>query len=91
MILLIEMYKHCQFYKRLKCSTENIKYPTQPSIVQSVSQVQTTADVHNVLLVLEHMSEDMTPLLDDPVDDLLIKHLSLFNQTRLEVIHVTCA
>jgi len=27
-----------------------------------------------------------TPLLDGPFDDLLIKHLPLFNQTRHEVI-----
>jgi len=32
-----------------------------------------------------------TPLLDGPVDDLLIKHLPLFNQMRLEVINVTSA
>ena len=31
------------------------------------------------------------PLLDGPVDDLLIKHLPLFNQTRHEVIDVTNA
>ena len=38
------------------------------------------------------MSEDVdASLLDGPVDDLLIKHLPLFNQTRHEVIDVTNA
>jgi len=30
-----------------------------------------------------------TPLLDGPVDDLLIKHLPFFNKTSLEAIDVT--
>ena len=32
------------------------------------------------------MTIDGTPLLDGPVDDLLIEHQPLFNQARLEVM-----
>ena len=47
--------QNCQFYERLKCSTQNIKFSTaQYSTVsdkQSVKQVQTIADVQNVLVL----------------------------------------
>jgi len=96
MILLIEMYQTLPILWTFKMQRSTYKYSNtaQYSTVsdkQSVKQVQATADVQNVLLVLERMTIDGTPLLDGPVDDLLIKHLPLFNQMCLEVIDVTNA
>ena len=42
-------------------------------------------------LFLNACPKTWTPLLEGPVDDLLIKHLPLFNQTRHGVIDVTNA
>ena len=43
----------------LKYSARNIKFRTKQSDKQSIKQVQATADVQSVLLLLECMSEDV--------------------------------
>jgi len=70
-----------------------MKFPTQLSIVQSVTSNQSSEFRLQLMfkmssLFLNAGLKTWTPLLDGPVDDILIKHLPLFNQMRLEVIDV---
>ena len=60
----------------------------QHSGKQSVKQVQATAGV-KMSLFSSACPKTNTLLFADQVDDLLIKHLPLFNQTHHEVIDVT--
>jgi len=89
-----EMYETLAFYKRLNAQLKNKKFSTQHSIVQSVTSCQ--SNKFNLQMMFKMSSlfsnaclKTCTPLLDGPVDDLLIKHLPLFNQTRFEVMTST--
>ena len=81
---------HFKFNEVLKCKTQNTKFPTKRSTVASSRSIKLKLQLMLKLssLFLSACPKTNTPLFDDQVDDLLMKHLPLFNQTHHEVIDV---